>query len=86
MSSIVLGQYKDGTLLYQDHVTLGIGGMDFVKIKAQSHRLSPPFAEVPDGNEDAIWLDPNLVCRVEFMNRTKTGSIRQPVFKGLQLD
>ncbi len=86
MSSIVLGQYKDGTLLYQGHVTLGVGGMDFAKIKAQPHRLSPPFAEVPDGNEDAIWLDPNLVCRVEFMHRMKNGGMRQPVFKGLRLD
>jgi len=86
MSSVILGQYRNGVLVYQGHVTLGVGGMDFAKIKEQPHKSDPPFAEEPDGNGDSIWLAPNLVCRVEFMHRTKNGGMRQPVFKGLRLD
>ena len=89
MTSIVLGQYSGGKLVYKGHVTLGVGGAAFAKIKAQTRTLYPPFAEpVPagHGNEDARWVEPRLVCVVEFMHRTKNGGMRQPVFKGLRED
>ena len=89
MTSIVLGQYDDGTLVYKGHVTLGVGGAAFAKIQAQTRVLRPPFDEpVPAGrgNEDARWVEPRLVCVVDFMHRTKNGGMRQPVFKGLRDD
>lgn len=89
MSSVVLGQYEDNTLLYKGHVTLGVGGSAFAKIKKQHQSPWPPFDEpvpVGHGNEDAVWLEPRLVCTVEFMHRTKNGGMRQPVFKGLRED
>lgn len=87
MVSLVLGQYDGDELTDQGHVTLGVGGAAFAKIRKQSQRPCPPF-DVPDnhGNEDAIWLEPNLVCVVEYMHRTKSGGMRQPVFKGLRED
>lgn len=89
MTSIVLGQYANGKLKYKGHVTLGVGGKPFARIKAQEHVMRPPFDEpIPEGhgNENAVWLRPELVCVVEFMYRTKSGSVRQPVFKGLRED
>lgn len=89
MISIVLGQYRDGKLVYKGHVTLGVGGAPFAKIKAQPRALRPPFDVPPPtghGNEDAVWIKPTLVCVVEFMHRTKNGGMRQPVFKGLRPD
>ncbi len=89
MISIVLGQYSGGKLVYKGHVTLGAGGAAFARIKAQPRAIRPPFDEaIPagHGNEDAIWIVPNLVCVVEFMHRTKNGGMRQPVFKGLRED
>lgn len=87
MISIVLGQYRDGKLVYKGHVTLGVGGAAFARIKAQPRAIRPPF-DVPEGhgNEDAVWIEPTLVCVVEFMHRTKNGGMRQPVFKGLRED
>ncbi len=87
MISIVLGKYRDGLLTYQGHVTLGVGGVAFARIKAQPRAIRPPF-DVPEGhgNEDAVWIEPTLVCVVEFMHRTKNGGMRQPVFKGLRED
>ena len=29
MTSIVLGQYQDGEMVYKGHVTLGVGGKPF---------------------------------------------------------
>lgn len=85
--SVVLGQYDGGGLIYKGHVTLGVGGTAFSKIKAQPRLPHPPFDDpVPSGNENAVWLTPKLVCVVEFMHRTKNGGMRQPVFKGLRED
>ena len=86
MSSIVLGQYRNEKLIYKGHVTLGVGGESFAKIKSHAKAERSPFDELPPGNENAVWLRPDLVCVVEFMHRTKNGGMRQPVFKGLRDD
>lgn len=88
MISLVLGQYHDEKLVYKGHVTLGVGGAAFAKIKAQSRALRPPFDVPPTGhgNEDAVWVAPKLVCVVEYMHKTRSGGMRQPVFKGLRDD
>lgn len=86
LTSIVLGQYREQELVYKGHVTLGVSGEE---IRSQPTRQKPPFAQpIPagHGNEKAVWLEPMLVCTVEFMHRTKSGGMRQPVFKGLRWD
>lgn len=85
MTSIVLGQYRDGQLLYKGHVTLGVGGENFRRIREQPPLPAPPFA-VPSGNEQAVWVEPKLVCTVQYMMKTEGGGMRQSVFKGLRLD
>ena len=85
MTSLVLGQYQGGKLIYKGHVTLGVGGENFRRIKALPHMPEPPF-EVPDGNEYAAWVKPVLVCTVKYMMKTESGNMRQPVFKGLRDD
>ncbi len=87
MSSIIIGQYEGHALSYKGHVTLGVGGAPFAKIKSQPRIPWPPFpGAVPSGNENAVWVEPRLVCTVEFMHWTKNGGMRQPVFKGLRDD
>ena len=87
MSSIVLGQYRNGELVYVGHVTLGVSGDDFRIIQNHKTINSPPMP-VPEGhgNENAVWLSPDLVCVVKYMMKTDSGSLRQPVFKGLRYD
>lgn len=85
MTSIVIGQYDNQKLVYKGHVTLGVGGDSFKKIKELPKRSDPPFP-VPTGNENAAWIDPLLVCTVKYMEKTSTGGLRQPVFKGLRED
>ncbi len=89
MVSIVLGQCRGKNLVYKGHVTLGVSGEAFAEVRAQPRRTTPPFSEpVPagHGNENVVWLEPALVCTVEFMHRTQNGGMRQPVFKGLRRD
>ena len=85
VTSLVLGQYRDGTLVYKGHVTMGVSGPDFARIRAQP-AAACPFADVPRGNQGAVWLKPDLVCVVQFMERTAGGGIRHPIFKGLRQD
>ena len=85
MISIVLGQYRDGQLIYKGHVTLGVGGENFRRIREQPTLPAPPFT-VPSGNEQAVWIEPCLVCTVQYMMKTESGGLRQPVFKGLRPD
>lgn len=85
MISIVLGQYDNAKLVYKGHVTLGVGGENFAQIKKIPHIPAPLFA-VPAGNENAVWIIPELVCVVQFMDYTAGGAMRQPVFKGLRPD
>ncbi len=85
MNSFILGQYRDGTLVYKGHVTLGVSGESFRRIRSAPKSKTPPVA-APKGNDDAVWLEPKLVCAVQFMERTASGGMRQPTFKALRED
>lgn len=84
MTSLILGQYDDDLLVYKGHVTLGVSLRILNEHKCQIIDYSP-FGYVPKGNEDAVWLAPELVCIVESMP-TEKDSFRQPVFKGIRDD
>lgn len=88
MTSIVLGQYRGNNLIYKGHVTMGVSGQAFDIISRHSTLTTAPFIAYPagHGNDRAIWLSPELVCIVKFMHHTKSGGMRQPVFKGLRFD
>lgn len=88
MASLILGQYApNGELAYTGHVTLGVSGRDFERIREQEAVPCPPFAPPSGhGNDRAVWIRPELVCTVKCMERTKNGGMRQPVFKGLRMD
>lgn len=87
ITNLVLGQFHEGTLVYKGHVTMGITN-DAFKVIQLCPVLSSPTLEAPDGhgNEQAVWLEPKLVCTVSFMERTSGGGMRQPQFKGLRED
>jgi bifunctional non-homologous end joining protein LigD len=85
MISLVLGQYNDeGKLVYRGHVTMGVS---LRLLNQQNYKVIDysPFGYIPKGNEEAIWLEPNLVCIVESMKNDKE-SFRQPVLKGFRDD
>lgn len=82
ITSIILGLYNGTELTYQGHVTFGVRYGDLRKLKVTSHS---PFPKPPPGNEGAVWLEPKLVCIVQYMPNDK-GTLRQPVFKGFRDD
>lgn len=84
MTSLVLGLYDDNVLIYKGHVTLGVS---LRVLNEHNYKVIDysPFGYVPPGNEDAVWLKPELVCIIESMPTDKE-SFRQPVFKGIRAD
>lgn len=81
--SIILGSYENGKLTYQSHVVMGVSRSDFKIISAV--KRTNKSSDFPDF-DGAVWLEPKLVCTVEFMARTPGGGLRQPVFKGIRGD
>lgn len=84
MTSLILGQYRGNDLLYKGHVTLGVRS-DFAAEYNCIKIENSPFRLTPSGNENAVWLEPTLVCVVQYMPNDK-GALRQPVFKGIRDD
>lgn len=84
--SIVLGQFDDGNLINMGHVTLGVSSEDFSIISKTEKLPQSPFKDLSKSDEEAIWIKPELVCKVKYMMKTSSGSMRHPIFKGIRFD
>ncbi|KTC80905.1 DNA ligase D [Legionella cherrii] len=88
--SLLLGVYnKDGTLDYTGNVGTGFNTQslnDINKLLLPNRAPINPFNSKPPGSTQAHWLNPVLVCEVEFTEWTKEGLLRHPSFKGMRLD
>jgi bifunctional non-homologous end joining protein LigD len=89
-SSLLLGTFEDGELIYAGKVGTGFSSAD---LDALAKRFKPleqkqsPFVEVPAiERKDAVWLKPKLVCEVEYTEWTRDGRLRHPSFQGLRED
>ncbi len=86
VTSVILGVYQNDKLIYQSHVVLGVSRNDFKVISsAEMVDKADFYPDFPD-YEGTVWIKPELVCTVEFMERTPNGGLRQPVFRGLRED
>ena len=89
-SSLLLGTFDDGRLIYSGKVGTGFDSGDFTSLAKKFEpleRASSPFTEVPAAErKDAVWLEPKLVAQVDFTERTRDGRLRHPSFKGLRED
>jgi bifunctional non-homologous end joining protein LigD len=86
IKSIQLAIYDQGELMNQGHVAMGISKQDekIILKYAIVYETNYPFKE-GQPEKDAVYFEPILVCKVEYMMRSKHG-LRQPVFKGLRDD
>ncbi|MBV8551178.1 MAG: DNA ligase D [Acidobacteriaceae bacterium] len=86
--SLVLGVQEDGKLRHVGQVGTGF---DQRQMKAIYTRLQPlmsktnPFPDKPV-IKDVTWVKPELVCQVRFLEWTKEGMLRAPVFVSLRED
>jgi bifunctional non-homologous end joining protein LigD len=59
----------------------------FVNLRRRPGNTRPPSrALTPAAMRSCVWLKPRLVCQVRFLEWTRDGNLRQPVFLGLRDD
>ena len=86
MTSFIVGKYDSGNnLKYYGHVTLGASIRTLDQYNYTIIKHHPFNCDLPKGNDNAVWIEPNLVCTVQYMPSNKEG-MRQPVCKGIRED
>ncbi len=91
--SLVLGVWRGDELSYAGNVGTGFTDKDIDELLRKLRPLEtkePPFAVVPTmpkvKRSDVVWVKPELVCEVEFVEWTHDGRLRAPSFQGLRED
>jgi bifunctional non-homologous end joining protein LigD len=90
-SSLILGFYDKGKLIYAGRAGTGYTNAMRVELKKKLDRMrvdKRPFAQIPSdpGLRRAVWTEPKLVGEVAFTEWTDEGIIRHPSFQGLRED
>jgi len=92
IGALLVGYHDDeGTLRYAGHVGTGFTQATLKDLAAQMgplERVDSPFgAAVPRAHAaKSTWVEPELVCEVEFTEWTRDGKLRHPSYKGLRYD
>jgi bifunctional non-homologous end joining protein LigD len=86
--ALLLGYYEGDRLIYAGHVGTGFTRKTLDDLLRRLHarrRETSPFESTPR-IPGAVWVEPELVCEVEFTEWTNDGVLRHPSFKGLRED
>ncbi len=93
LGSLVLAVTRGGELRYVGNCGTGFSEDEIGRLTARLRplqRAEPPFHIVPRmpkvRKDDVVWVEPKLVCEVEFAEWTHDGRLRAPVYKGLRED
>jgi bifunctional non-homologous end joining protein LigD len=91
--SLVLGYYRGDELVYAGNVGTGFSTKEIDSLLDKLRplrRSTSPFREVPKMPKvrkgDVVWVEPKLVCEVEFVEWTHDGRLRAPSYQGLRED
>jgi bifunctional non-homologous end joining protein LigD len=90
-SSLILGFYEKGKLIFAGRAGTGFSNAQRVELKKMLDRIArptKPFEQIPRDPDlrKAIWAEPKLVGEVAFTEWTDEGIIRHPSFQGLRAD
>jgi bifunctional non-homologous end joining protein LigD len=91
VGALLLGYRDKGKLFYAGRVGTGWAAdqarslhAELEEIKATKPTLAKPLPA--DAEKGVVWVEPRLVCAVEYRDWTRDGLIRQSSFKGLRED
>ena len=91
--ALVLGTWEGDELVYVGNVGTGFSDAMIDQLLAKLRPLEqkePPFSDVPKmpkvRKADVVWVKPELVAEVEFVEWTHDGRLRAPSFQGLRDD
>ncbi|HET7857459.1 MAG TPA: DNA ligase D [Gaiellaceae bacterium] len=93
LGSLVLGAHQGGELVYVGNCGTGFSEKEIERLLEKLRPLerdTPPFRVVPKmprvRKGDVVWVEPNLVAEVDFVEWTHDRHLRAPVYKGLRED
>ncbi len=89
LGSLVLGGYRGGELVYQGKVGTGFNEQEadillegLQKLEIRAETLAVPREE----KRGTRWVQPALVCSVNYLTITAGGCLRHPVYRGVRWD
>jgi bifunctional non-homologous end joining protein LigD len=93
LGSLILAVKHGDELVYVGNCGTGFTDEEINKLMRllkPLERATPPFAVVPKMPKvkkgDVVWVEPKLVCEVEFSEWTHDGRLRAPSYQGLRED
>ncbi len=87
--SLLLGYYDGGELRFAGKVGTGFNTESLLEIRGKLDKLKvipKPFKKLPPDVGRGTWVEPKLVCEVEFTEWTPENRLRHPSFQGLRED
>ncbi len=81
--ALYLAEYVDGALTYIGRVGTGFNDRQLTEVRRtleERRRPAPPCDGPIPTESGMVWVDPTLVCEVEYTEWTEEGLLRQPVF------
>jgi DNA ligase D-like protein (predicted ligase)/DNA ligase D-like protein (predicted 3'-phosphoesterase) len=84
-----LAQANGDELKYLGKVGTGFDDDSLKAVAAEMQKLATikrPVKEKPLDDARSVWVEPKLMCEVEFASLTKDGMLREPVFLRLRPD
>jgi len=93
LGALILAVNRGGELHYVGNCGTGFTETEIdklLKLLKPLERPTSPFPAVPKmpriRKGDVVWVDPKLVCEVEFVEWTHDGHLRAPSYQGLRED
>jgi DNA ligase D-like protein (predicted ligase)/DNA ligase D-like protein (predicted polymerase)/DNA ligase D-like protein (predicted 3'-phosphoesterase) len=88
--ALQLACYDGEMLRYVGKVGAGFNTRLLTSISAQLKKRKPakkrPVDRKPTDDADTVWLEPAVVCEVQYASWTKTRTLREPVFLRMRPD
>ena len=88
--SLILGQFRENELIYIGNCGTGFSAKTQEALFGQFQELvqdENPFPQkINLKGRKAIWMQPELLCTVQYSEWTENGLLRHPVFKALRTE
>ena len=88
--ALLVGAYRDGKLIWIGQVGTGFTEAMLKDLLARLRAIETDAPPIKDAalakSPGAHWVEPELVCVVEYLQMTAVGKLRAPSFKGLRTD
>lgn len=87
--SLILAKYFGDELVYCGHTGTGFSDAKLEEIHQLLQPLiikNSPIKPKPKTNAPATWVQPKIVCEIEYSEITKDGIFRHPVFRRIRED